>query len=72
MPLCFFLILEKKKRFWKSFDMQSVDRTHGEPHQFPDLTLQVEDTVQFPLPTALGCNAILTSPSHVVDELQLL
>ena len=42
------------------------------PHQLVYLTLQVVYTVQFPLAAALRSVAVLTAPSHVVDEVQLL
>lgn len=41
-------------------------------HQFSDLTLQVQDAVELPLAAALRCDAVLTPPPHVVDELELL
>lgn len=40
-------------------------------HQFSDLTLQVQDAVEFPLAAALRCNAVLTPPPHVMDKLKL-
>lgn len=40
-------------------------------HQFSDLTLQVQDTVQLPLAAALGCDAILAAPPDVMNKLQL-
>lgn len=42
-----------------------------ETHQFSDLTLQVQDTVELPLAAALRCDAVLTPPPHVVDKLKL-
>lgn len=41
-------------------------------HQFSDLTLQVQNAVKLPLAAALRRDAVLTPPSHVVDELKLL
>jgi hypothetical protein len=41
-------------------------------NQFSDLTLQVHDAVKLPLATTLCCDAVLTPPPDVVDELQLL
>ena len=46
--------------------------SRAEAYQLADLHLQVLDAVQLPLAAALGGDAVLAAPPHVVDELQLL
>ena len=44
----------------------------SQTYQFSNLTLKVQDAVELPLAAALSCDAVLTPPPHVMDELELL